>query len=223
MRTRKNTCVLCAPVCVCLHEECTSDYLFSECLSSANRWSLYIQIFGFNTRSELGNKFTSILIKVRNKLLGWEDFSHVIKIELGVFWIFFFNAAFIMCHSSHSIKACSWSKHTAFRTMELSGDSRRCSGGGGCSSAAISGNRLSWGESLLLNSSRRVNRHMLLPAKHAEQLLLLAGNPQGAHTKSINCLLRWLRVVMQHLIFHQLRDLEALGCVAFWKQNIRLS
>lgn len=47
---------------------------------------------------------------------------------------------------------------------------------------------------------------MLLPAKHVEQLLLLAANPWGAHTKSINGLLRLLSVVMQHLIFHQVKS-----------------
>lgn len=90
----------------------------------------------------------------------------------------------------------------------------------GQSSGTLSSSRLSGGESLL-NSSHRVNCHMLLPAKHVEQLLLLAGNPWGAHTKSINGLLRWLSVIIQNLIFHPVRESNALGCATFCKQNLR--
>lgn len=165
-------------------------------------------------------------MKVRNKLLGREDFSHALKIKLIVVWILFLNSAVVTCRRSlreqHSLKTSSWSKQTKHLGLEdwagtVSGAAEEVGHG----FAALSGGRLGWGESLRLNSRQPVNRHMLPPAKHVEQLLLLAGNPQGAHTKSINCLLRWLHAVVQHLIFHQVRDAKTLGCVAFRKQNLR--
>lgn len=64
---------------------------------------------------------------------------------------------------------------------------------------------------------------MLLPAQHVEQLLLLAGNPQGAHTNSINCLLKGLCAVIQHLVFHQDRKPGVLGWMAFCKQHLGLT
>lgn len=106
-----------------------------------------------------------------------------------------------------------------FRARRLHRTASGAAGEAGQSSGTLSSSRLSWGESLL-NSSHRVNCHMLLPAKHVVQLLL-AGNPWGAHTKSIHGLLRWLSVATQHLIFHQVRDSKALGCVTFCKQNLR--
>uniref|UniRef100_A0A8B9B9I4 Ena/VASP-like protein n=1 Tax=Anser brachyrhynchus TaxID=132585 RepID=A0A8B9B9I4_9AVES len=63
--------------------------------------------------------------------------------------------------------------------------------------------RLGARQVVLFDSNRSARRHMLPPAKHAEQLLPLAGNPRGAHRDSINCLLKGLCPVIQHLVFHE--------------------
>lgn len=109
-----------------------------------------------------------------------------------MFWILFLNSAFIMCHSLHSMKHVPGQNTQRLGPGDWAGTVGGAAEAVGHSFAARSDGRRSWGESLLLNSNHRVNRHMLPPAKHVEQLLLLAGNPRGAHTKSINCLLRWL-------------------------------
>lgn len=63
MTTHKNMCVS-----VHSHEQCSSDCHFSDCLSSASRWSLCMQIVVFYTEVNLVRN--SQVIVNRSKLLG---------------------------------------------------------------------------------------------------------------------------------------------------------